>query len=228
MTEIEAAVREAHPWDVEFAKLHEHFPGATDGVLFCVHKLQQDPGSKLKDFEPEADLHGLKVTGASFHSARVLLGLDKRRNRRPTGKEDDTWKRAEGRLRKEFPDATLGILFCVYKLRQETSLTIPDFRDEASEHGINLGGRALHSARKLLNLEQGKKAREPRAIGSGGSSLERKLHETLQRMQEEAEAESKRLRGAIRRVIRILEDALEEESPGQPAPLGWCPGRSSA
>ena len=149
------------------------------------------------------------MTGASFHSARVLLGLDKRRKRRPTVKEDNTWERAEGSLRKEFPDATLGILFCVYKLRQESSLTIPDFRDEASEHGINLGGRALHSARKLLNLEQGKQ-RSTQVMGTDGSSLERKLRETLGRMHEEADAESKHLRGAIRRVIGILENALEE------------------
>ena len=154
------------------------------------------------------DLHGLKLTGASFHSARVKLGLEKRRERRPRKDDGNGWERAERGLSKEFADATQGILFCVYKLRQDPSLTIPDFRDEAAEHGIKLGGRALHSARKLLDIEQERQTRSPRATGSNGSSLERQLHRTLEQMREGAETESKRLREVIRRAIGVLEHGL--------------------
>ena len=209
MTEFEASVGETHLWDAEFAKLRQQFANATDGTIFCIYKLQQNPHSRLRDFRQEADLHGLKATGASFHSARVLLGMDKRKERKKSD-EEELWECAERRLKKEFPDATRGILFCVYKLRQDTTLAIPNFREEATEHGIKLGGRALHSARKLLGLVESREGRlRGGSVGSNGSGLEAEMILAIQQMQEEASAEVHRLRAAIQQVIGTVERALE-------------------
>ena len=207
-----ATAGERHPWDEAFDKLRSQFPGTTDGVLFCIHKLQQDPGLALLDFRHEAELHGLRVNGAAYHSARVLLGLEKRREVR-TRDGSNGWEDAESRLWKEFPGVTRGILFCVYKLRQDPRLRIPDFRGEAAAHGVTLGGRALHSARNLLGLEpEGSRARtQTAANGPEPSRLLGQLHETIQRLREEADAESERLREVMRRAIRVLEEAVEEE-----------------
>ncbi|MEZ5965752.1 MAG: hypothetical protein R3F56_18095 [Planctomycetota bacterium] len=64
-------------WSDIFARIRARFPSASDGVLFCIHKLQQDPDLKLRDFKDEAALHRVPLSGRSFHSARVLLGLEK-------------------------------------------------------------------------------------------------------------------------------------------------------
>lgn len=65
-------------WEANLAALRRRFPDAgSDGILFCVHKLQQDPELTLKDFRDEARLYGLTLGGRSLHSAKVLLGLEK-------------------------------------------------------------------------------------------------------------------------------------------------------
>ncbi len=222
----------ADDWDREFAKLRERFPGASDGVLFCIHKLQQNPDVKLKDFQAEAELHGITVKGLSIHGARRRLGFvttRKKSERSPKSKPTSTtthsaqdWKDAEPRLRREFPDSTDGILFCIFKLRQEPSLTIPSFRDEALEHGIKLGGRALHSAKVLLGMaaspqtapERRRTSAAPaRALRSGNghsatADLSDAITNALRELQEQATEESRRLRKAIEQAIETLQHAL--------------------
>jgi hypothetical protein len=62
-------------WEGLLANLRRRFPNQKDGVLFCVHKLQQNPELTLRDFAAEAKLYGIPVAGRSIHSARLLLGL---------------------------------------------------------------------------------------------------------------------------------------------------------
>ncbi len=62
-------------WEALLATLRNRFPGASDGILFCILKLQQDPELKLRDFRQEADLYGIKLGGRALHSAKVLLGM---------------------------------------------------------------------------------------------------------------------------------------------------------
>lgn len=60
------------------------------------------------------------------------------------------WQDVREKLSGTYPDATDGILFCLHKLQQNKTVTIPEFREEAKRVGITIGGRALHSARVLL------------------------------------------------------------------------------
>lgn len=139
------------------------------------------------------------------------------------------WAAITGSLRSRFPKATDGILFCLYKLEQDASLTIPDFREEAALHGITLGGRALHSAKVLLGLiappgprksatspngRTGAKAdyRPPVARGSKSpsSSLEDQVMRAITQIQDSATDQSRRLREAIREAIGVLERALDD------------------
>ena len=65
----------ADSWDGILATLRRRYPGQRDSVLFCIHKLQQNPELTLRDFRDEAALHGIPMAGRALHSARVLLGL---------------------------------------------------------------------------------------------------------------------------------------------------------
>jgi hypothetical protein len=80
-------------WDSAFRELGRRFPGNSDGVLFCIYKLQGNPELSLRDFRDEARLHGIAMSGRSLHSARVLLGLTKaaqpRRPRRDAEEVDE-------------------------------------------------------------------------------------------------------------------------------------------
>jgi len=77
------AAEPVDPWAQIFDQLRGRFPSASPGVLFCIHKLQQNPDLKLRDFKDEAQLHQVPLSGRSFHSARVLLGLEKAPAPRP-------------------------------------------------------------------------------------------------------------------------------------------------
>jgi hypothetical protein len=65
----------APSWSEALDQLRQRFPEATDGILFCAHKLQQNPNLGLRDLRAEAGVLGLSLAGRSLHSARVLLGL---------------------------------------------------------------------------------------------------------------------------------------------------------
>ena len=82
-------------WDATMALLRSKFPKASDGILFCVHKLQQDPYLTLRDFRAEANLHGITLGGRSLHSAKVLLGMQKPAVRRKRIEADDDDRRDE-------------------------------------------------------------------------------------------------------------------------------------
>jgi hypothetical protein len=70
------------------APLRARFPQASDGTLFCVHKLQNDPDLTIPDFRSEAELYGLTLGGRSLHSAKVLLGLAKPSTRTPKARSE--------------------------------------------------------------------------------------------------------------------------------------------
>ena len=70
-------------WDDARERLAAYYPAATDGVLFCVYKLLQDPECSLRDFRDEAATRGVGLSGRSLHSAKVLLGKAEPATRRP-------------------------------------------------------------------------------------------------------------------------------------------------
>jgi hypothetical protein len=73
----------AGTWEGDLERLRARFPGTRDGALFCIYKLEQDPELMLRDFKAEAELRGVPLSGRSFHSARVLLGLEAPTRPRP-------------------------------------------------------------------------------------------------------------------------------------------------
>lgn len=73
----------ADSWDGMLATLRKRYPGQKDSVLFCVHKLQQNPDLSLRDFREEAALYGIPTAGRALHSAKVLLGLASNKPRAP-------------------------------------------------------------------------------------------------------------------------------------------------
>lgn len=62
-------------WQVRLSELREQHPGQKDSILFCVHKLNQDPSVGLRDIRDEAARLGVPVAGRALHSAKLLLGL---------------------------------------------------------------------------------------------------------------------------------------------------------
>jgi hypothetical protein len=77
VTDLEPNAPAADTWDSILDGWRRRYPGQRDSVLFCIHKLQQDPELTLRDFRDEARLHGIPVAGRSLHSARLLLGITK-------------------------------------------------------------------------------------------------------------------------------------------------------
>lgn len=72
------------------------------------------------------------------------------------------WNDAVEALRERFPGTKDSILFCIHKLEQDASLGLKEMREEASEAGISLAGRSLHSAKVLLGMGE-PVTRKPRA-----------------------------------------------------------------
>ncbi|MHC5065155.1 MAG: hypothetical protein ACYTG5_14405 [Planctomycetota bacterium] len=139
--------------------------------------------------------------------------------------ETDGWDRAFANLRKKFPSASEGILFCVHKLQQDSHLRLTDFRDEAKLHGITLGGRSLHSAKVLLGMEKPSVRRSKKDIAeqSNGTvqfsrsraeatldsaAAQDTLIDAVKRIQDAATMESQTLRKAISDAVEILQKAL--------------------
>jgi hypothetical protein len=141
----------------------------------------------------------------------------------------DSWEGILDALRRRYPGQRDSVLFCIYKLQQNPSLTLRDFGAEAKLHGIATAGRALHSARQLLGLV--KESREaPRAASvttselladdsrqtrrlrapavDDGTSIESKVLSAVRQIQSAAGAETEQLKVAIRQAIAILQRAL--------------------
>lgn len=72
------------------------------------------------------------------------------------------WNDAVEGLRERFPGTKDSILFCIHKLEQDASLGLKEMREEATEAGISLAGRSLHSAKVLLGMGE-PVTRKPRA-----------------------------------------------------------------
>lgn len=136
----------------------------------------------------------------------------------------DTWEGILAALRRRYPGQKDSVLFCIYKLQQNSDLTLRDFRAEAELHRIPMAGRSLHSARVLLGLQKDGTAsapllakverparRRPRSEqdpDDGGASIETKVIAAVRQIQSAAGAESGQLRTAIRQAIAILQRAL--------------------
>lgn len=137
------------------------------------------------------------------------------------------WDSMLAELRARHPDASDGILFCVFKLQQDPAASLKDFREEARLHGLSVSGRSLHSAKQLLGLtgpaaprrrskpDSGRHRREQAAAkedyqGEEGPSLEDRMIDTVRQIQESATSQSRRLRAAMQEAIRILQRALDE------------------
>lgn len=124
------------------------------------------------------------------------------------------WDDAIVTLRRRYPDASDGILFCVHKLQQDPTLTLRDFRKEAQLYKISLGGRSLHSARVLLGLEKPAPRRSSKKDNGnatfGDGSLEDQVIQAVTQIQEAATEQSHRLRTAIREAMMVLRKALDD------------------
>jgi len=75
VTESEPTPAPLDSWEAILEAMRRRFPGQRDSVLFCIHKLQQNPDLTLRDFRAEAELYGIPMAGRALHSARVLLGI---------------------------------------------------------------------------------------------------------------------------------------------------------
>jgi len=136
----------------------------------------------------------------------------------------DSWDGILANLRQRYPGQKDSVLFCLYKLHSNPQLSLPDFRDEAKMHGIQLAGRALHSAKVILGLAKvkprapktpkpSKKATPARRTASGRTSdgsIETKVLDAVRQIQSAAGAEADQLRTAIREAVAILQRALDE------------------
>ena len=129
------------------------------------------------------------------------------------------WDDATATLRRRYPDASDGILFCVHKLQQDPTLSLRDFRKEAQLYKISLGGRSLHSARVLLGLEKPAAKRNSKKYNGNAeaenvvfdeTSLEDQVIQAVTQIQEAATEQSHRLRTAIREAMMVLRKALDD------------------
>ncbi len=75
MTDPEPTPAPLDSWEAILEAMRRRFPGQRDSVLFCIHKLQQNPDLTLRDFRAEAELYGIPMAGRALHSARALLGI---------------------------------------------------------------------------------------------------------------------------------------------------------
>lgn len=78
------------------------------------------------------------------------------------------WNDAVEALRERFPGTKDSILFCIHKLEQDASLGLKEMREEATEAGISLAGRSLHSAKVLLGMGE-PVTRKPHAASSASA-----------------------------------------------------------
>ena len=86
-------------WAASLEALRAHFPGQKDSVLFCVHKLQQNPAFSFRDLRDEAADRAIPMSGRSLHSAKVLLGITEAKPRRPTTTPAQSAKRSAADVR---------------------------------------------------------------------------------------------------------------------------------
>ena len=139
----------------------------------------------------------------------------------------ESWEVARERLAVEFPDRKEGILFCIWKLRQDPRATLVDFRDEAKLRGVVLGGPSLHSAKVALGWGEPStrtpkaSAPEPQASAARfepsrearpaqqADELEKQLLSNIQMIRSAASGEAARLKEAIREAMRVLQNALD-------------------
>lgn len=210
------AAQPPDPWAAQFEQLRARFPAAQPSVLFCVHALQQQSDIDLEDLKAQAALHGHRVTGASLNAARRLLGLVPAVPRKPAQAKPEgepgpdlaaAWDQARHLVAHEFPRATDGIRYCVYRLRREPKLGLRDLRGDAAALGIRIGGRALHSAKVLLGLVEGRPAKQRRTTKPRAAVRRDVTEEAVLALRDAMltqQRELARLRGALDRIRRAV------------------------
>lgn len=226
MTELQPAPAlpspPANAWNLEFDKLRARFPRVQERVLFCIHALQQEADPRMEDLRALAGLHGLRITAASLHAAKRLLGLEPARRKpgpKPKVVDPSAWESARAAIAAEFPKVKPGILYAVFRLRQDPDVRLPDIRADAEAAGIKIGGRSLHSARALIAGRKtsasagGRVAvvREDAGRPSGrarqdAGSPEQLLRRFVSEVEAKARDEVQRLRKAIAAAIKILRE----------------------
>ena len=82
MSEASETSSAAEPWPKQLESLRARHPDQKDSVLFCLHKLEQDPSVGLPDLRGEAADLGIPMAGRALHSAKVLLGMAEAKPRR--------------------------------------------------------------------------------------------------------------------------------------------------
>lgn len=169
------------PWDEAVASLRERFPGKTEGILFCAHKLLSDPEAKLPDFRGEAGLRGIELSGRSLHSAKVLLGLAAPSVRR-SPKKPATTEGSDPRVTEETADES--------PRARTASTSKPATTSRAT------------TASKSTRRTPG----SPAIMASPSEALEAAVRHIQNAAREEAES----LRDAMRSAIEILQDALDD------------------
>lgn len=134
----------------------------------------------------------------------------------------DSWEAILENLRRRHPGQKDSVLFCIYKLQQNPTLTLADLKDEARLHGIPTAGRALHSAKQLLGIVKpvprvveapaeppARRIRTPRMEETDdGASIESKVVAAVRQIQSAAGAEAETLRAAMRQAIALMQRAL--------------------
>ncbi len=156
----------------------------------------------------------------------------------PAPAAPDPWEADLARLRARFPKANASVLICIHALQQEVDVSLDDMRARAAMHGIRVTAASLMAGRRALGLspppavrvrevedadepleavEQRDAAnlavaedrpvarrRQAPASSSRADEVERLLREFVAK----ADEERQRLRGAVRRVIEVVDEAL--------------------
>ncbi len=170
-------------WEKARNVLRAKFPSAnTDGVLFCIYKLEQDPLLSLRDFRDEAKMHGLSVAGRSLHSAKVALGLQ-----------------APARRRSKAIDAELS--------PEDQTRAMTHWGRDASTHTPAQPRRDEFERREPA--PRSSNANRPKD-GEKDDTLEHQMIAFAQQLQNRASEHGTRLRSAMKDAIRILQDALDD------------------
>lgn len=176
-------------WESARHELRARYPEARDGVLFCVFKLSENSDVSLRDFRDEAKLRGVPVSGRSLHSAKVLLGMAAPATRRT--KEEMRSRQVDG-------DQPSGGGAEKVAARQPHQGPEPMPRPQRSQ-----------PTRSTARPEG--RTRHPSQATGEQTNLEGKLAQALQDIQDSANAEADRLRGAISQAIEILQAAVDED-----------------
>jgi hypothetical protein len=196
MTDLaaEPAIRSSSTlWDANFQALHARFPKSHDSILFCLHELQQSDTVSLDDLKALANLHGIRITGASVAAARRLLAPRAPRPRRAA-------VAVEG-------DAGVGSRRAMDDVVRRDGRPEQAVRtdDSAPEQGGPVQQPESAAAGMTVVAAVPRTVRRPRVKRpEQEQNLGALVLDVVQRAVGDAEAEAERLRAAVRQAIEVL------------------------